>query len=278
MVLQETYYPRQLMASIVFGWLFIILVYFFSANSLLSQLEQPVLIYPSSDNTFWLVHIIRLPQWLLQNYPAALTFDIILTISCIICIFVPHQRLFTWITIGGVWLLYICYCSSAGKHYAQIGYLLAPLPFLTLHKVKFDLLWNGLRYWVCFLYVSAGMYKLYYGGFAYPLNMSHILQQMNAGWFIFYKHGIQAETISYLIDHPGISQWLYRLACLADLLLFVGFFTKKFDKWLLLGLLIFHLGNFFLLHIPFIEQSLIFAPFLPWKRWGLYFQSTNSND
>ena len=272
------YYPRKMMASIVFGWLFLILVYFFSTNSLLSQLQSPVLISPQSDNSFWLLHIFRIPQWLLQHYQVALAFDILLTVSCIVCIFVPNQHVFTLITVIGVWLLYICYCSAAGKHYAQIGYLLAPIPFLAIKQYKFDLLWEGLRYWVCFLYASAGVYKLYYGGFAYTYNMSHILQQMNAEWFLFHSKGIQADVIRYLIDHPHLSQWLYRLACLADLSLITGFFTKKFDIWLLFSLLIFHLGNFFLLHISFIEQSLIFVPLLPWHRLAKYFQITTSND
>lgn len=278
--MEETvpYYPRKLMAPIIFGWLFFILVYFFSTNSLLSQLEQPVLIDPESDNTYWILHFLRIPQWFLQHYGVALAFDILLTVSCIICIFVPDQRFFTWVTVVGVWILYICFCSAAGKHYAQIGYLLAPIPFLALNKVKFDILWEGLRYWVCFLYVSAGLYKIYYGGFAYTLNMSHILQQMNAEWFLFNTTGLQADIINYLILHPGISQWFYRLATLVDLSLVIGFFTKRIDKWLFLSLLSFHLGNFFLLHISFIEQSLIFAPLLPWKRWALYFHSTNSND
>ncbi len=108
--------------------------------------------------------------------------------------------------------------------------------------------------------------------------MSHILQQMNAEWFLFNNKGLQADIISYLIDHPGVSQWFFRLATIVDFSLMIGFFTKKFDKWLFLALVAFHLGNFFLLHISFIEQSLIFVPFLPWKRWAIYFNSTNRND
>jgi hypothetical protein len=266
------------MARTVFSWLFIILLYFFFNNSLLSQLQQPVLIYPGSDNTFWLFHILDIPQFLLQHYWAALLFDVLLTCSCIVCIIIPHQRVFTWLTIAGVWILYIAFCSAAGKHYANIGYLLTPIPFLAIGTKKFDTLWELLRYWICFLYVSAGLYKIYYGGFAYPYNMSHILFQENAEWFLFNKGGIDHSYISYFIDHPGISQWFYRLATFFDLALILGFFTKRFDCWLLAGLLLFHLGNFLLLHISFVEQSLIFAPFLPWHRWANYFQINSSDD
>jgi len=266
------------MARTVFGWLFLVLVYFFFNNSLLSQLQQPVLIYPGSDNTFWLLHIFNVPQFLLQHYWAALVFDILLTCSCIICVVLPQQRLFTWISTGGAWILYIAYCSAAGKHYAQIGYLLAPIPFLALKDQKFDLLWNLFRYWVCFLYASAGLYKIYYGGFGYGDNMSHILMQDNAEWFVFNRSGLHFHTVDYLVQHPGLSQWFYRAATIIDLSLLVGLFTKRYDKWLLAGLFAFHAGNLFLLHIPFVEQSLIFAAFLPWQQWAKRLQINNSDD
>jgi len=278
MLAPATYFPREFMARAVFTWLFLVLVYFFVNNSLLSQMQQPVLIYPGSDNSFWLLHILYIPQFLLRNHAAALVFDIILTCSCLICIFVPQQKFFTWVTVIGVWLLYVCFCTAAGKHYAQVGYLLAPLPFLALRASRFDLLWNGFRYWVCFLYASAGFYKLYYGGFLYDQNMSQLLWQGNADWFIFNKSGFQYDAIRYGIEHPVVSQWMFRLATLADLALLLGFFTKRFDGWLLGILVLFHSLNFFFLHISFVEQSLIFAAFLPWKRWATHFQNNLTDE
>ncbi|HMK02981.1 MAG TPA: hypothetical protein VK489_02270 [Ferruginibacter sp.] len=266
------------MARAIFSWLFIILVHFFFNNSLLSQLQQPPLIYPGSDNSFWLLHMLNIPQFLLQHCWAALIFDILLTCSCIICIIIPQQRVFTWITVAGTWILYIAYCSAAGKHYAQIGYLLAPIPFLALSMKRFDMLWELVRYWVCFLYVCAGIYKLWYGGFIYSDNMSHILVQDNAEWFVFTRSGPAYGLYQYLVENPGISQWFYRIATFFDLAMLVGFFTKRYDKWLLAGLVLFHLGNFLLLHISFVEQSLIFAPFLPWRRWANHFQTNTSDD
>lgn len=273
MTVAITYYPRQFMARVIFAWLFLVLVYFFATNTLLSQMQQPVLIYPASDNTFWLLHVLRIPQFLLQHYWAALAFDIILTVACIICIVAPDQKLFTRIAIIGVWLLYICYCSAAGKHYAQIGYLLAPIPFFALGEKRFSLLWECLRYWVCFLYFSAGVYKIYYGGFGSVYDMAGILQVMNAEWLVFNKDAAGASTIQNLINNHSLAQLFFRLVTCIDLLMLLGFFTKRFDGVLLAGLLIFHVGNYFLLHISFMEQSLIFAPFLPWKKMANYVHS-----
>ncbi len=278
MTANAPYYPRSFMARAIFTWLFLVLVYFMVNHTLLSQMQQPVLVAPGSDNTFWLLHILNIPQFLLRHHWAALSFDIVLTTACLICVFVPAQRWFTWITVIGVWILYICYCSAAGKHYAQIGYLLPPLAFLALAPVKFDMAWQLVRYWVCFLYVSAGLYKLYYGGFTTGGHMANILAETNAGWFMHHTDGMQAGTIRYLAEHPALSQWLYRLTTLVDLSLLAGFFTRRFDGWLVSGLIIFHTANFFLLHISFIEQSLIFAPFLPWVKWATYIQSKKGND
>jgi hypothetical protein len=271
-------YPRHFMARIIFAWLFLILAWFFVHHTLWSQWEQPVLKAPLSDNSFWLLHILGIPQWINTHYWAALGFDLLITISCLICVFVPAQRWFTAITVAGVWLLYIGYCTSAGKHYAQIGYLLPPMAFLALHPKKFDLSWTLVRYWICLLYGSAGVFKLYYGGFAGADNMSHILTEANAGWLQYAGGGMQEGMIRTLIEKPSLAQTLYRIATIVDLSLCIGLFTRRYDRWLLAALVGFHTANFLLLHISFLEQSLIFAPFLPWTRWATYVQTIKEND
>ncbi len=266
--MKEIFTPeqREVRARIVFAWLFLILVYFFLTHTLVSQLERPATIYPGSDNTFWLLHLLNVPQYFMNHPVSALLFDIVLTCGCIICFIVPGQRLFTWIVVILTWLLYVVYSSAAGKHYAQIGYLIPPIAFLARAPVRFTLLWKAVRYWVCFLYVSAGCYKIAYGGFSTPGNMQHILEQMNTEWFLFNRDGLQYQCIRFLIDHPSLSQILFMLATCCDLLLIIGFFTVRYDRLLLAGLLLFHCANYFLLHISFVEQSLIFAPFLPWRK------------
>jgi hypothetical protein len=273
-----TYYPRNIIARVVFLWLFIILVYFFHCNTLLSQLHQPVFIYSGSDNSFWLVHLLYIPQFFLQHYWAALLFDITLTTSCLICIFLPTNKLFTYLTIIGIWLLHFCYSSAAGKQYAQIGYLITPTALLFFNPTKFAFSWQLVRYWVCFLYGSAGLYKIINGGFSHPLNMSNILQQMNAEWLYFNPTGFQSTSIFYLINHPFLSQLFFIVATLVDLSCIIGFFTKKYDQYLVGMLILFHLGNYFLLHISFIEQSLIFAPFFAWHKIATHIYTNYHND
>ncbi len=273
-----TYEQRELRARIVFAWLFLILVYFFLTHTLASQLERPATIYPGSDNSFWLLHLLNVPQYVMSHTVPALLFDIVLTCGCIICFIVPGQRFFTRIVVCLIWLLYVIYSSAAGKHYAQIGYLIPPVAFLAYSPERFTLLWKAVRYWICFLYVSAGFYKIYYGGFTTPANMQHILEQMNAEWLLFNREGLQYSCIRYLLDHPQTAQVLFMLATCCDLLLLVGFFTTRYDRLLLWALVLFHCANYFLLHISFVEQSLIFAPFLPWRKIDRSIQTNLPHD
>lgn len=266
------------MARVVFAWLFVVLVFFFFNNNLLSQLQQPVSDLPAGAGTLNLLHILHFPQYLLHHYRVALGFDILLTCSCIICVIIPQQRLFTWISIAGVWILYVAYCSIPGDHYAQVGYLLAPLPFLVLKDRKFDLLWNLFRYGVCLLYIATGLYKIYFAGAGDIQQAAHILLKQNAGWLLFTEAAPQLQATSNLLQVPGFLPGYFRVSVVIDLLPVLGFFTKKFDKWLLAALVLFQLVNLLLLNIPFVGQSLIFAAFLPWQQWAKRLQINNSDD
>lgn len=266
------------MARVVFAWLFAVLVFFFFNNSLLSQLQQPGTGLPEGGDTFSLLHILRLPQYLLHHYRAALGFDILLTCSCIICVVIPQQRLFTCISIAGVWILYMAYCSIPGDHYAQVGYLLAPLPFLALKERKFLLFWNLFRYVVCLLYVSIGLYKIYYAIAGDIHQLTHILLKENAGWLLFTEAAPHLQASGCPLQVPEFLLWYYRVSIVIDLLPVLAFFTKKFDKWLLAVLVLFQLVNLLLLNTPFVGQSLIFAAFLPWKQWVKRLQINNSDD
>ncbi len=266
------------MARCIFTWLLLILIYFFFTNSLVHQLNQPVLKYPGSDNTFWLVYASGIGSFFIENKWAAILFDIVLFTSCILVIIFPQKKIFALFSVVGVWLLYIFYCSTAGKHYAQIGYLLTPIPFIVVNEKKFDLLWNSVRYWVCFLYVFAGVSKVWGGGFLFDTNMSNIIMQEQAVGFVFSTAGWKYNLYHYVIENPSIAQYFYRAAAVFEFACIIGFFTKKYDKWILLALISFHCANLFLLDISFVEQSLIFAPFLPWKKWAVHFQHNKKND
>lgn len=59
----------------VFGWLFLVLLYQWSADLMISQLESPVLLRVDLDLTYWLVHLTGIGEFFRASYFAAFSFD-----------------------------------------------------------------------------------------------------------------------------------------------------------------------------------------------------------
>jgi hypothetical protein len=248
------------MARVIFGWLLVILLYMLFHHSLVHQWEQPVLIYPEADNTFWLLHLLNIPQSIMQSASASWIFDILLLMSILLFIIFPDKIIFSFLSVICLWLFHIMYSSANGHHYHHIGYLIIPLAFLFRER-KFILGWEMVRYWILFLFVCSALYKFYYGGFFQSDNMSLILREE-----YFPLDTTRSHITGYLILHPGTAQWLYRAAAFLQLFCIVGFFTKRMDGLILISLLLFNIFNFYLLNFPFWENSLVIAPFVPWHR------------
>src|SRR5437588_4400505 len=136
------------MARVIYSWLLITLIYFSFHHSLIHQLEQPILIYPEADNTYWLLHMLNLPQLILQSKTVSLIFDIVLISSTALFILFPEATIFSLLSLVCFWLFEIMYSSSAGHHYHHAAYLIVPIPFLFRDRIKFTLSWWLVRYWI----------------------------------------------------------------------------------------------------------------------------------
>ena len=246
------------MARVIYLWLLCMLGYFYLNNCLIHQWHQPVLTYVEADNTYWLLHIFNIPQTIMQSKLISLLFDCVLIASTFLFFLFPSRSFFCIISIICLWLFQICYGSSAGHRYHHIGFLLVPIPFVFRDKMKFYFTWHAVRYWILFLYICAGLYKLHYGGFFNTQNMASYLQNRYGSNLWPY----QSQIIYFLVQHPKLAQLLYQFATLLELSCIVGFFTRKYDRWIALALLLFNLGNLFFMGISFWENSFCLAMLL----------------
>ena len=253
----EQNYPRRILSLHVFGWLLVIFCYRFYSNALLHQLHQPVLISPEIDNTYWAFHLLQIPEWVTRHFATA--FDMILVALIIACIFFSR----IWVLPLGLaillWTYYITFNTFAGHHYYQVGFLFMVIPFIAKGEKSFTILFDAVRYYCCFMYTSSGLYKLFRGSVFHGEQMQSILMNDNAS-AMYSNH---PDSILYLIQHPSLAQALFVCAAFIQLAMLLGFFTKKFDLWLLGGLVLFHISNYFLLGIPFLEQGVIFLVLIP---------------
>ena len=258
--------PRQFMARVIYGWILIMLCYFYLHNSLVHQWHQPPLILPEADNVYWLLHILYIPQFIVGSKITACVFDGIMIGSTLLFFIFPRQIIFCAISIVCFWLFQIMFGTTAGHHYAHVGYLIVPIPFLFLNKERFSLTWQLIRYWILFLFVCAGLYKFYYGGFFHTVNMSSLMRTY------FDEQSFRGQMLIYISAHPAFAQIFYQIATILETICIVGFFTRRFDIWLAIGLLLFNLGNLFIMGIPFWENSFVICVLLPWNRIYQYFE------
>lgn len=249
------------MARIIFLWLLAILFHFYFNNGLVHQWQQPVLISPGADNTYWLLHILNIPQHIMQSKILSLFFDILMVGSTLVFFSLPQKNIFCLISVICLWLFQMMYGSSNGHHYHHFAYLIVPVAFIFRSPLKFYFAWELIRYWILFLMFCAGLYKLYYGAFFQETYMANLLR------YVYNPDGgMKNKMFFYFIHHAKTAQLFYQAATVLELLSIAGFFTHKYDHLILLSFLAFNIGNLFFMNIPFWENGFMIAPFLPWKK------------
>ena len=263
---------RKIFSMTVFGWLLAIFIYRFFSDSLLHQLQQSALITPEIDNTYWLFHYLQIPEFLTRSSAIPIMFDVVLFGLIITCIFISRFRIFPVLLLILLWTYFIVFNTFAGHHYYYVGFLFIVIPFLARENSNRDLLFNAVRYLFCFFYVSSALYKLFRGSVFNPEQMQSILMNDNASVIYHNPDSFHSDAILYFIQHPSLSQAVFVCAALIELSFFLGFFTKKYDLWFLLGLILFHTGNYFMTGIPFLEQSIIFLVFVPREKFRLLYE------
>lgn len=110
---------------------------------------------------------------------------------------------------------------------------------------------NVVRYQLLYLMFTAGVWKVCRGAVFSTNVMSNILIAQHVDLLVDKCSFFQCGIYEYLIEHPTVAQILYASATGMELLFGIGFFTKKYDKWLAALLLLFIIGDHFIMRIPY---------------------------
>ncbi len=237
------------------------------------QLNQPVLHNVNFDFTVAVFMISGLPEFLSHNTAANWTFSILLLLLPLLSFFKSQAR---WpiILFSLVFFIYKLFNNlyvTHQQHYLNFAWFIT-LPFFARSGKGFDLLWQGIRYYACWFYVTAFLLKIINGGF-FQEEFGALTIKTQMGNYIFaHPHAVQTYLYTYLLQHPF---WLHagtKLTLLLEGVFVIGFFTRKYDKWLVLaGFLIFAFTAFST-DVFFIEQffaiAIAFTSPALWKKWG----------
>ncbi len=234
------------------------------AHVWLHQLQSPVLQNAWVDPLYWLLQFLKVPHWATGSYTNALAIDIGLLVLPIVCIILPGNRFF----IGAFWLLfsvyYFCFNTFGLSHtHCLVGFLTVPVAFFPKNPRGRLLIWEGMRYFLCWAFFAAFCWKLARGYFWAPEHGLAILQSTRAMFLAYQPDTLLAQGIRWFLQNPTVIYLLMCAGALVQSCFVVGFFTKRLDRLLFSLHICFHLFTYLLMDIVFFELLVLNLAFLP---------------
>jgi hypothetical protein len=220
---------------------------------------QPSFFYIRQDAFTWMFMQTRLHQWLLNNRGGQVLFDVLFYTTPAIYLFhFRYNRRTAWLTAVCMFAInwayiqcYTLYPTNSIEGY--VAWLLFPVVFMVRKDETFNVLFEGLRYFFLFFFTSAGIWKLALGGIFHYHEMSGILLYQHNQLLTNSPGYWQAEMVLWLIKHPMVSYLLYLLVMLIELFFITGFFTKRFDRLLIVFFIIFLVTDYLVMRITYFD-------------------------
>lgn len=249
---------KILLCRIIFVFILFALIYAAFSNTLLHQLHSPVITYPYVDPVYWLMHLIRIPDVIVSNYYVSCVFDLLLFATCLGCIVYPLKKCIITLFLL-IYFIYFVTFNSYGAHHthAGVGILLAPIPFLFGSNISFSLMWQALRYYTLFIYASSFFWKLFRLSF---LNDKHglLILKNNLTPYLYYNPDtVLSNCYLWLLQNPFWANAMYISGFILEGTFIIGFFTRKYDKYLLLFSIIMIIGFWFLADAFFFQLLIL---------------------
>lgn len=235
------------------------------------QFANPLMMYPSVNITYWIFLLLKIPQFFTSNYWFSVLADCILISSCIGIILYPKKYVLAIVFTLSYWLNYMGYCMVFVYQPSVYAPLILCIPSMFKTDFKFSLTFWAIRFWACFLYFEAGFLKIYRGGVFYAEHMVNSIKISIPLYFVQEPEaGFRLSIKEFFLANPTLAQTLFIIATLLELTFIIGFFTRKFDWYLLILFLSFHIFNEQLMNMTFMNHLILYSCcFIPWDKIDL---------
>jgi len=262
---------RQISAyRIVFAILLVeILIYFFCDIHIAAFVNNTFIGF-EQDPLLWFIYFTGLPQLILSNSYLSYFIDISILLLLMGLIARPLNSVLAIVLFLILFIFYAVFTAHLGHRNYQSGYLLILLPLLFRNVKSRQIVFEFTRYFLLFFYISAAFFKFKSGSFLSIDHLSHAIVNQFTPYFLEQANSIRTAFNLYLITHHNLASFLYITAAILEFSAIIGFFTKKFDKYLAVIFLLFHFGNWFIMDIAPIGQiaficTLFFSQYFAWK-------------
>jgi len=235
---------------------------------LLSQIVPPFFVN-RMDAFSWALMFSGVHKIFIGNFYACFVADALLILLPLLYTLVYLFRKNRGVTITG-WIIlvfnfiyvqcYVLYPTNSIE--GHIGWMLFPVVLICRRQPDFGLALKFIRYVLLFFFVSAGIWKIRNGGLFNLQEMSGILLYQHKDFLVTSPDYILTNIYYWLAGHPQIGYALYISAAVLELFFIVGFFTTRFDRWLVIMFFIFLVSDMLVMRIKYWEILYLVIPLL----------------
>ncbi len=241
--------------------IFYVLAVFKCWNGLFLFQVKPHLYNTRFDFVTWLLMDTGIHQWLLNNPNGWMLFDTLFYITPLffICSFFYKQKaaaIAAALMLVTNWIYIQCftlYPTNSMESYT--AWLLFPFLFMMTNMRSFYFVLHALRYFFLFFFMSAGIWKITQGAVFNVEQMSGVLLFQHAEYLTSSPGDWYSKFIYWVVQHPAIGHSIYIAGTILEVGFVIGFFTKKYDTFLLVGFALFLLFDILLMRIHYWEVS-----------------------
>lgn len=259
---------RRLIARCTIGILLIFLLCRWYEGAMLHQLAAPVLFDVNYGFTQWVMRWFSFHELFIARPSGSCLFTICLILAAIAAFVAPERRLFT----GSFQLLYFVYAtlldiySCHNMHYMYPAIIMLSA-FTIARNADFDLWWCAMRYYICWIYGSAFCWKLYNGAF-FSWNEGIMVVKTHLADYLYHFPGtVAASGYRFFIAHPVWVNAGHKIVVMMEGAFIAGFFTRRYDRYLVAFIPFIHLSAFIFADVFFAEWIVVVLPLLPPAFW-----------
>ncbi|QEK51644.1 hypothetical protein FYC62_08210 [Pedobacter aquae] len=258
---------RAYIIRISFIFFLVILIWKYYSHVLPHQLNNPVLFSLGLDPLYILYYLSSISEVLTrENYSHV--FSTLLFLSTIYPIINPNNHRFLIIYA----ILYLTYFIvfntflTFHAHYMSC-ILLLNLCFTIKENINFNLIWELMRYFICWVYSSAFIWKIINGSFFQSSFGLEIIKTSQASFIYSNPNNFWSSLYFFFLSNPVLTNLGTVFIFLLEALFLIGFFTKKIDGLLILSIFIIHLIIYLFVDTLFVEQCILSIALISTRTW-----------
>lgn len=236
---------------------FLVLYAWFAYHGLLFYCIKPVFFLNKLDVTHNIFMLSNLQHMLMKNTWLQLFFDacfiilpLLLTYSCVK---EYKWRSFIAVITGLFTIVYCSFLSTMSFVSVEnyLAWMFVPFIFYPRSVKGFYFTMHMVRLLFAIFFFSAALWKLRTGAVFNLEEMSAILFRQHASYLTIGISNWYNNLMQFLISNPGFSYYFYLFAVVAEFVFIAAFFTRRFDKYLIISFLLFAVFDYLLMNINY---------------------------